>query len=370
MKIDENDKRVVLTLDAGGTNFVFVAVQGGKRLGRDLSLPAESNNLDKSIANIKKGFHRLIKETGKKPTAISFAFPGPADFQDGVIYNVGNLLAYAGGVALKTVLEEEFQIPVYINNDGDLFTYGEAMRGFLPCLNQDLEKAGSSKRYRNLFGLTLGTGFGGGLVCNGEMYTGDNSSGLEVWTLYNIVRPESYAEEGASIRAIQKAYAARAGIEDYTVFTGKDIEDIAVGKKEGNREAALASYNEMGKILGEVCATAATLFDCPIVIGGGLSYGHRLFMDALIAGINRKMYSYNGKEMNRVPQTGYNLEDPEQKAEFFKSEPREIKVYGSDRVLLNDPFLKIGVGITKLGTSEAVAMGAYAYALNELEHRK
>ena len=46
----ENDKRVVLTLDAGGTNFVFVAMQGGKKIGESVRLPAEPKNLDKSIA--------------------------------------------------------------------------------------------------------------------------------------------------------------------------------------------------------------------------------------------------------------------------------------------------------------------------------
>ena len=88
------------------------------------------------------------------------------------------------------MLEEKFGIPVFINNDGDLFVYGEAIAGFLPYVNGLLEKAGSPKRYKNLFGVTLGTGFGGGIVRDGELFIGDNSMAGEVWLLRNKLQPD------------------------------------------------------------------------------------------------------------------------------------------------------------------------------------
>ena len=363
----ENDKRVVLTLDAGGTNFVFVAMQAGKQIGESVRLPSEASNLDKSIANIKRGFHELVKSLYVKPAAISFAFPGPADYPNGIIYNVGNLPAFAGGVALADVLKNEFGIPVFINNDGDLFVYGEAIAGFLPMVNKALEDAGSVKRYKKLFGVTLGTGFGGGLVDDGSLYIGDNSNALEVWLMRNRVRPECFAEEGACIRAVQKAYARRVGLEDYASLTPKDIEDIAFGKREGDPDAAKAAYAEMGEVLGDVFSTAATLFDSLIVIGGGLSYGHRLFMETAMAQMNGTIENYDGKKIPRLAQKAFNLEDPAQLAEFVKGGEKTIKIYGTDREVVFDPLKRIGVGITKLGTSEAVAVGAYAYALNAID---
>ena len=75
------------------------------------------------------------------------------------------------------MLEKKFGIPVFINNDGDLFVYGEAIAGFLPYVNGLLEKAGSPKRYKNLFGVTLGTGFGGGIVRDGELFVGRQLDG-------------------------------------------------------------------------------------------------------------------------------------------------------------------------------------------------
>ena len=143
--------------------------------------------------------------------AISFAFPGPADYPAGIIGDLGNLPGFRGGVALGPMLEDRFQIPVFINNDGDLFVYGEAIAGFLPYVNGLLEKAGSPKRYKNLFGVTLGTGFGGGIVRNGELFIGDNSMAGEVWLLRNKLDPAMNAEEGASIRAVRRVFAEQVG---------------------------------------------------------------------------------------------------------------------------------------------------------------
>jgi len=83
----------------------------------------------------------------EKPVAISFAFPGPADYPNGIIGDLGNFPAFRGGVALGPMLQEKFKLPVFINNDGDLFAYGEAIAGFLPEVNELLEKAGSPKHF-------------------------------------------------------------------------------------------------------------------------------------------------------------------------------------------------------------------------------
>ena len=133
------DQRIILTLDAGGTNFAFSALKNGEEVCDPISLPAYANNQQKSIETLLSGFQHLIDQLKEKPLAISFAFPGPADYPNGITYNVGNLPAYAGGVPIGPLLEEHFKIPVYINNDADLFTYGEAIMGVLPEINQKLE---------------------------------------------------------------------------------------------------------------------------------------------------------------------------------------------------------------------------------------
>ena len=135
----ENDRRIVMTLDAGGTNLKFGALRGGETLVEGLSIPSEADNLDGCLSAIVRGFESVKRALPEPPAAISFAFPGPADYPRGIIGDLPNLPAFRGGIALGPMLEDKFAIPVFINNDGDLFVYGEAIAGFLPYVNGLLE---------------------------------------------------------------------------------------------------------------------------------------------------------------------------------------------------------------------------------------
>jgi glucokinase len=361
-----HDQRVVLILDAGGTNFVFSAIQGGKEIVEPARLPSEANNLEKSLVNMIQGFEQVQQQLSETPSAISFAFPGPADYPNGIINNLVNLPAYAGGVPLGSILENHFKIPVTINNDGDLFAYGEAIAGLLPKVNKMLKDAGCPKQYKNLFGVTLGTGFGGGIVRDGDLFMGDNSCSAEIWITRNKVRHECFAEEGASIRAVQGSYANRAGLESCDL-SPKDIFDIATGNRTGDREAAKAAFNELGEVVGDALANAIALIDGLIVIGGGLSGAHEQFLPAIVAEMNGSIASYAGDQLPRIIQKVFNLEDEDSIDEFLKGETKEITVPGTEKKIMFDAMVRTGIGVSVLGTSEAIAIGAYAYALHELD---
>ena len=100
----KNDKRIVLTLDAGGTNFVFTAIQANQEITQPVILPPNADNLDKCIDTIIEGFSSVTSELEEKPVAISFAFPGPGDYEAGVIGDLNNLPAFRGGVPLGPIL--------------------------------------------------------------------------------------------------------------------------------------------------------------------------------------------------------------------------------------------------------------------------
>ncbi len=365
MKTSE-DKRIVMTLDAGGTNFRFSAIRGNDPVTETVMLPSNGDNLPQCLANIIEGFTRIKQQCPKPPVAISFAFPGPADYPNGIIGDLGNLPGFRGGVPLGPMLQHKFGIPVFINNDGDLFVYGEALAGFLPYVNDLLKKAGSPKRYKNLFGVTLGTGFGGGIVRDGELFIGDNSMGGEVWLLRNKLDRGMNAEEGASIRAVRRAYAAKAGIAFEEAPEPRVIFDIGRGKKPGNKAAALEAFRRLGEVVGDAMGQALTLVDGLGVIGGGISGSWPLFLPALVEELNGNYTAPNGNKFRRLASVAFNLEDAAQRKKFLKGETREITVPGSKRKLKYDPLQRLGVGISRLGTSEAVSIGAYAFALRKL----
>lgn len=143
----------MLTLDAGGTSFRFSAMRGGLAVSNTIVLPSNGDDLQACLKSIVEGFRQVEAKCPAPPVAISFAFPGPADYPKGIIGDLNNLPAFRGGIALGPMLEEKFGIPVFINNDGDLFAYGEAIAGLLPHINDLLEKVGSPKRFKNLIGV-------------------------------------------------------------------------------------------------------------------------------------------------------------------------------------------------------------------------
>ena len=136
-------------------------MQANKFIVDPITLPSNADNLDKCLATMVEGFQAVIDKLEEKPVAISFAVPGPADYPNGIIGGyLPNFPSFREGVALGPFLEYKFGIPVFINNDGDLFAYGEALGGALPEVNARLEALGSPKRYKNLVGYTFGTGLG------------------------------------------------------------------------------------------------------------------------------------------------------------------------------------------------------------------
>ncbi|MBE6275411.1 MAG: ROK family protein [Bacteroides sp.] len=362
------DNRIILTLDAGGTNFLFSAMQDGKEIVPPVHLSTDSSNLDVCINQLKTGFKKVIEQLDKAPSAISFAFPGPADYPKGIIGDLCNFPCFCGGVPLGPILEEEFGIPVYINNDGDLFAYGEALMGSLPQVNARLEAMGSNKRFHNLIGVTFGTGYGCGVVIDGNLLQGDNSAGGDIWCVRNKKYPELIVEESVSIRAVKRVYAERSG--DTSERTPKDIFDIAEGLIPGNQEAARASFAELGEIAADALTNAITLVDGIVAIGGGLSGAAKYILPALVDELNGSLGKFDGSRFPRLEVKAYNLNDESIWEEFARGKETEIAIPGTDRKVIYDSMKRIGVMTTQLKTSQSIAMGAYVYALNQLDKQK
>ncbi len=363
---NQPNNNIVLTLDAGGTNFVFSAMCNGEPIGSSVTRPSNGNNLSLCLNGIENGFRELIASLPQGPVAISFAFPGPANYPNGVIGDLANLPSFRGGVALGPMLEDAFGVPVFINNDGDLFAYGEAISGFLPYVNGMLSEHSNRHLYRNLLGVTLGTGFGAGFVCNGQLYIGDNSAGAEIWVTRSMLNPKSFAEEDISIRAVKRNYSQKTGNIKDSEFSPKDIFDIALGYKEGNHYAALFAFEQLGTQLGDSLANAVTLLDCNVVIGGGLSNAYPLFASAMMAQLNGKIVTYSSQAVDRMEVKAFNLEDEAERKRFLEPTTRMVTVPNGSRAVPFEAVKKIGVGLSRLGTSNAVAVGAWAYAMNRI----
>lgn len=359
-----NDKHIVMTLDAGGTNLVFSAIRGGQEIVTPIVLPSCACHLEQCLGQLSAGFSQVRKMLPESPAAISFAFPGPADYSAGIIGDLPNFPSFRGGIPLGPYLEEQFGIPVFINNDGNLFAYGEALTGALPEVNRRLKEAGSIKRYKNLLGITLGTGFGAGVVIDGNLLMGDNAAGGDIWCFRNKKYPQYIVEESVSIRAVQRVYRELTG--DTSPLTPKDIFDIAEGTHPGNAEAARTSFAELGEMAGDAIAQAVTVVDGLVVIGGGLTGAAKYIMPALIKEMNSQTGMMDGSRFSRLQMQAFNLDEAESFNRFAKGEAVKIAVPGSGRLVDYDPFKRIGVTVSRQGANRSIALGAYVFALNHL----
>ncbi len=386
------DKRVVVTLDAGGTTLVFGAIRGNKNFIKPIKLDAPQKEGDEVEVPVKRwldvigaGFELAVSKLEAKkvqPVAISFAFPGPADYPNGIIGPgyLPNFPSFRGGVALGPFLNRKFGIPVYINNDADLYTYGEALAGALPEVNARLEAAGSPKRYKNLLGYTFGTGFGFGFAVNGELHIGDNSC-VETYCLrHKKYTDYTIIEDGVSIRAVKRVFGELSGKPGHR-FNPYQIYQIAEGERlvgsnekeqEHNRRAAIGAFETLGEVAGDGMAAAVTMIDGLIVIGGGLTGAKKYIIPGILREMNSKIATLGGDTLDRVQMKVYNLEDEAEFARFAKGATQRFHIYGTDEnikenyVTIN-PEKSIGITFSKLGASHAVALGAYAFALKKLD---
>jgi glucokinase len=362
-----HDDRIVLTFDAGGTNFVFSAIKGGQEILDPVTLPSHADNLELCLGTISNGFNHMLNKLRERAAAISFAIPGPTDYFNGVVGDLKNLTGFRGGVPLGKILENQYQMPAYMNNDGDLYAYGEALGGFLPEVNRMMAGAGNPKRFKNLVGLTLGTGFGGGFVSDGRLITGDNSIAAEVWILSNSITPSRNAEEEVSIRAVIRNYQEATGSGDETL-TPKEIFEIASGNRQGNRDAAIHAFESMGRHLGDVIANLVSVMDGLVVMGGGIAGADQFFMPSLMKELGNRFGFRTEDPIPRLIQKACNLNTASGQKELTRITGKYIPVPGSTEKVYYDEIPKVGIGTSRIGTNKAISLGAYAFALNQLDH--
>ena len=197
------------------------------------------------------------------------------------------------GVDLDNELTSLVGLPVVIENDANAAAWGEARFG-----------AGRGKRHMLM--LTVGTGIGGGIVVNGELYRGAFGIAAEIGHIRVVPEGhlcgcgargcfEQYGSGNALMRHAREAIAASPDIArnllsrgDGTVegLTGQAITDAA---RDGDA-VALAAFNTTAQWLGAGIATLSVILDpeC-VVIGGGVIDAGDILLEPTRAALVRYM---------------------------------------------------------------------------------
>lgn len=251
-----------LGLDIGGTKMAAVVIDdSGKEFGR-YRKETVKESYETFISGV-DGFIGEIKNEILQPFAIGIALPGSVSTVNGRIKN-SNILVL-NGQSLKSDLESRLGTKVIIANDANCFALSEACDG-------------AGKGHNVVFGVTLGTGCGGGIAIAQQPFSGAWGNAAECGhiTLPGY-RPE---QDGPPVTCYcgkqncTESFVSGTGIAGrYVHLSGetRSAPEILRLAKAGDRHAArqVARFRDQ---LARLLATVVNIIDPHvIVIGGGLS---------------------------------------------------------------------------------------------------
>lgn len=245
----------LIGVDLGGTKIAAGKITNGV-LAQELSAKINQESEDPMDA-VKLMVDLIDQLMDKQVKGIGVGVPGLVNRDWGVVYDVLNIPNWKE-IPLKALIEEKFDVPVYVDNDANCFAIGEYRYGAF---------AGNS----DFVGITLGTGMGAGIVKNGNLIPDAHCCSGEFGTM-------SYLD------GIYENYTS--GMY-FKLKYGKDGQEVAEKAREGEPWAQRA-FREMGMHLGNAINTIIMAVDPPlIIIGGSVAKARQFYEESMWESIRK-----------------------------------------------------------------------------------
>ncbi|MDD5730750.1 MAG: ROK family protein [Candidatus Omnitrophica bacterium] len=214
---------------------------------------------------------------------VGLGLPGPIDSKRGLVHFFPNIPGWKE-VKLKKILEQRLKLPVFIDNDANLMALAE-------------QRLGAAKGVKNAVCITLGTGVGGGLILEGELYRGSNFAAGEIGHMpVNEKGPKCNCGGTACL----EAYIGNNRILELAgKLFGKNIslEELSLLAAKRNRRAQELWYN-VANYLGIVLSGVVNLIDPDvIVIGGGVANAGKILFDNVKGAITKRAMAVQAKHV-------------------------------------------------------------------------
>jgi predicted NBD/HSP70 family sugar kinase len=269
-------RRMRIGIDVGGTKIEGIALAAdGRELARHRErTPTVYEEVLRAVAGVVARLEASVADGGS--ATVGVGTPGVLHPSRGVMLNSN--LACLNDRPLDRDLAAALGRPVRLANDGKCFVLSEAIDG-AAAPPADLDRS----RPDVVFGATLGTGVGGGVVVDGRVLTGENGAATE-WshTTLPFLHPGEHAPYVCvcgHADCIESFTSGRGLIGRYRALGGDDVDgkEIARRAAAGDRVAdqAFAAYEEA---LARALAGVVNMLDPrAIVLGGGVSNNDRIF---------------------------------------------------------------------------------------------
>jgi glucokinase len=250
---------MILGLDIGGTkSAVVLGTAQGEIHWRTQFATAPERGFRPVFDDLVQAAQEGVQRSLDRIEAISVSIGGPLDALKGVVKSPPNL-PWWDKIPLKQILRDRFSLPVFVEHDGNAGALAEFYFG-------------AGKGFRNIIFLTMGTGFGAGLILNGKLYRGTTDTAGEVGHIRVAEDgPLSFGKKGSlegfgsgtGMAKLARAMFPAVWNESATVI------DVYAAWKDGSEEARQV-FERAGTYLGRGFAMLADLLNPERIILGGI----------------------------------------------------------------------------------------------------
>jgi glucokinase len=268
----------VIGLDIGGTKcaVLLASVDNNIEILDKIRFDTRTDKgFNYAIDNLFEAIREILNKNNvdkKSVVSIGISCGGPLDSRKGIIMSPPNLKGW-DNVPIVDMLQKEFGIPAYLQNDANACALAEW-------------KLGAGKGSSNMIFLTMGTGMGAGLIIDGKLYSGPNDMAGEVGHIrLEEQGPEGYGKEGSFEgfcsgggigRLAQKRVREliKSGVELSWCKTEEDVEKLnakVIGDyaAEGDKNAE-AIYEEVAEKLGKALAAFIDILNPELIVIGSI----------------------------------------------------------------------------------------------------
>jgi glucokinase len=265
-------------VDLGGTKMLVGVLDGTEILHE--SREASTGQSEDELVELLVREVREARDARPDATAVGLGIPATIDHERGVAVSAVNLPL--DDLPIRDLVAERVGLPVFVDNDGNVAALAEYLYG-------------AAQGKPNTVMLTVGTGIGGGLVLNGEIYRGATGAGAELG--HTVIQADGPPCQGncpnhgcvealASGTALGReglavAESAPGSALGKLLAAGEKVDGTAVTKAAlAGDETAIGVFELIGGRLGVACSSFANIFQPDaIVVGGGVIAAGDLLLD-------------------------------------------------------------------------------------------
>ena len=271
--MNQNRQRQI-GIDFGGTSVKLAVVEGAELASEVYRIPTQEHGGPDSLIESIAARLKEVRDQYPSVSAIGVGVPGAVDFARGITYNLTNVPGWTS-VPLREIMMEKTGLPTVIENDANCMAFAEW-------------KYGAGQGFTNVICLTLGTGVGGGLILNGDLFRGSAYAAGEIGQMsvdcHGVSGP--YGNNGALERYIGNRQITELAERKYREAgqtpSGELTPETLARLARGGDTLALDVWDEVATCLGSCLMSCVFLLNPDaIVIGGGVAHAEEVLFNPL-----------------------------------------------------------------------------------------